>query len=53
MFIGMLSYGFLAYVIAFDYAYLTSLLFAFSTFCILMWFEAPYEDFVLEAQLSA
>ncbi len=52
MFIGMLSYGVLAYVIEYDYAYLMSLIGAFASFCVLMWFEAPYEDFVHEAQLS-
>ena len=44
MFVGMLSYGVLAYVIDYDYAYLMSLVSAFVTFFVLMWFEEPYEE---------
>jgi Na+/proline symporter len=46
MAIGMVSYGLLAYVIDYDYAYLMSLVCAFSTYCILMFFEEPFEEFI-------
>ncbi|MEQ8952649.1 MAG: sodium:solute symporter, partial [Gammaproteobacteria bacterium] len=41
---GMVSYGVLAYLVEHDYAYLMSLLCAFSTFTIVMWFERPAGD---------
>lgn len=44
MIIGMVSYGVLAYVVVSDYAYLYSLLLAFSTFGVLMWFERSASD---------
>ncbi|MSR12848.1 MAG: sodium:solute symporter [Gammaproteobacteria bacterium] len=46
MAIGMVSYGLLAYVIDYDYAYLMSLICTFSTYCILMFFEEPFEEFI-------
>lgn len=39
MLVGMLVYGILAYVVEYDYAYLMSLVGAFLTFNVLMWFE--------------
>lgn len=44
MLIGMVSYGLLAYVIDYDYAYLMSLICAFVTYSVIMWIEAPYEE---------
>lgn len=44
MFVGIVSYGLLAYVLQHDYAYLLSLLSAFSTYCVVMFFEKPYEE---------
>ncbi len=40
MLVGMISYGVLAYIVVSDYAYLYSLVLAFSTFLVLMWFES-------------
>lgn len=52
MLIGMVSYGVLAYVIDYDYSYLFSLVSAFSTYCVLMWFEAPFEEQSPQLQYS-
>jgi len=49
MSVGMLSYGILAYGFANDYAYLLSLVLAFSTFVVLMWFESA-EDRLFETR---
>lgn len=43
MLIGMVSYGMLAYVIDYEYAYLMSLVSAFVTFFVFMWFEDGVE----------
>lgn len=41
MIMGIASYGVLAYIVVSDYAYLYSLLLAFVTFLVLMWYEQP------------
>jgi Na+/proline symporter len=45
MLVGMVSYGALAYMIEYDYAYLMSLVSAFVTFFVLMWFEQGEDQF--------
>jgi Na+/pantothenate symporter len=49
MIVGMVSYGVLAYIVVSDYAYLYSLLLAFSTFVALMWYERPAHSFTAVA----
>lgn len=44
MLVGFVSYGLFAYIIEHEYSYLLSLVSAFSTYCILMFIEEPYED---------
>ena len=44
MLVGMVSYGVLAYIIEYDYAYLLSLVSAFLTFFLAMWFEPGEEE---------
>lgn len=44
MAIGMVSYGVLAYGIDYEYAYLMSLVSAFTTYCVFMFFEEPFAD---------
>jgi hypothetical protein len=44
MLAGIISYGVLAYVVVYDYAYLMSLVCALSTFTTLMWFDQPTPD---------
>jgi Na+/proline symporter len=44
MVIGMVSYGVLAYIVQYDYAYLSSLACSLVTFGTLMWFEEPGLD---------
>lgn len=41
---GMLSYGLLAYLIDYEYAYLMSLLVALLSFLVLMWFEPGHTE---------
>lgn len=50
MLVGMASYGLLAYGIDYEYAYLLSLVSAFSTYCVFMMFEQPYEELSAELQ---
>ncbi len=44
MLVGIVSYGLFAYLLQYDYAYLLSLVSAFSTYFVLMFIEKPYED---------
>jgi SSS family transporter len=45
--VGIVSYATLAYLLQFDYAYITSLAMAFGTFAVLMWFEPIVEELPL------
>jgi hypothetical protein len=44
MLAGIFSYGFLNYVVQYEYAYLMSLVCALLSFFVLMWFEADQEQ---------
>ncbi len=54
MIVGMVSYGILAYGMQFDYAYLSSLVLAFSTFLLMMWFESSVDEYSpIESSIAA
>ena len=53
MIIGIVSYGLLAYVIEYDYAYLMSLVSSLVTFLVLMWFEPGRDTYPAGAEVAA